>query len=166
MVLGTTRGLDTETDWPTDVGRNLSLNLTSLRTSRESQKQSRMWGHLELWIRCETAAEKHIFGIRYQATASEDGLEGQYELIVRTTVQQESAIEYHVIKFIEISSKWPYFVIAQVWALPEKPPVVQILNNIQKFHGSRRFVTVFTRSLHWSLSWVRSIQSIPPHFYL
>jgi hypothetical protein len=31
------------------------------------------------------------------------------------------------------------------------------------FYGTRRFITVFTRALHRSLSWARSIQSIPPH---
>jgi hypothetical protein len=31
------------------------------------------------------------------------------------------------------------------------------------FYGTRMFITVFTRALHWSLSWARSIQSIPPH---
>jgi hypothetical protein len=29
------------------------------------------------------------------------------------------------------------------------------------FHGTQRFITVFTRALHWSISWARSIQSIP-----
>jgi hypothetical protein len=31
------------------------------------------------------------------------------------------------------------------------------------FYGTRRFITVFMRALHWSPSWARSIQSIPPH---
>jgi hypothetical protein len=30
-------------------------------------------------------------------------------------------------------------------------------------YATRKFITVFTRSLHWSLSWARSIQSIPSH---
>jgi hypothetical protein len=30
-------------------------------------------------------------------------------------------------------------------------------------YGTWRFITVFTRVLHWSLSRVRSIESIPPH---
>ncbi|PNF44159.1 hypothetical protein B7P43_G00646, partial [Cryptotermes secundus] len=30
-------------------------------------------------------------------------------------------------------------------------------------YGTRRFVTVFTRALHWSLSWASSNQSIPPY---
>jgi hypothetical protein len=49
------------------------------------------------------------------------------------------------------------------WALPEKLPIVQLLKNFPAFYGSRRFITVFTRDLHWSLSWARSIQSIPSH---
>jgi hypothetical protein len=40
-------------------------------------------------------------------------------------------------------------------ALLEKPPVVQILKDFPEFYGTRRFITVFTRDLHW--------QSIPPH---
>jgi hypothetical protein len=49
------------------------------------------------------------------------------------------------------------------WALLEKLPVVQLLKNYPVFYGTRRFITVFTRALHWSLSWARSIQSIPSH---
>jgi hypothetical protein len=49
------------------------------------------------------------------------------------------------------------------WAFLEKPPVAQILKNFPTFYGTRSFITVFTRALYWSLSWARSIQSIPPH---
>jgi hypothetical protein len=49
------------------------------------------------------------------------------------------------------------------WVLLEKPPVAQLLKNFPTFYGTRRFITVFTRALHWSLSWARSIQYIPPH---
>jgi hypothetical protein len=49
------------------------------------------------------------------------------------------------------------------WALLEKPPIVQLLKSFPAFYGTRKFVTVFTRALHWSLSWARSIQSIPSH---
>jgi hypothetical protein len=40
---------------------------------------------------------------------------------------------------------------------------VQLLENFPAFYGTRRFITVFTRVLHWSLSWARSIRSIPSH---
>jgi hypothetical protein len=49
------------------------------------------------------------------------------------------------------------------WALLEKPPIVQLLKNFATFYGTRRFITVITRALHGSLSWARSIQSIPSH---
>jgi hypothetical protein len=49
------------------------------------------------------------------------------------------------------------------WALLEKLPIVQLLKNFPAFYGTRRFITVFTRALHWSLSWARSIQYIPSH---
>jgi hypothetical protein len=44
----------------------------------------------------------------------------------------------------------------------ELGPVLQLLKNFPAFYGTRRFITVFTRALHWSLSWTRSIHSIPP----
>jgi hypothetical protein len=49
------------------------------------------------------------------------------------------------------------------WDLLEKLPVVQPLKNIPTFYGIRRFITVFTRALHWSVSWARAVQSIPYH---
>jgi hypothetical protein len=49
------------------------------------------------------------------------------------------------------------------WALLEKPPIVQLLKNFPAFYGTRRYITVFTRALHWSLSWTRSTQSIRSH---
>jgi hypothetical protein len=48
-------------------------------------------------------------------------------------------------------------------ALLEKLPVVQLFKNFPTFYGTRRFITVFTRALHLSPSWARSIQSISPH---
>jgi hypothetical protein len=35
--------------------------------------------------------------------------------------------------------------------------------NSQQIKGTRRFITVFTRTLHWYLSWASSIQSLPSH---
>jgi hypothetical protein len=52
---------------------------------------------------------------------------------------------------------------SQSWALLEKPPIVQPLKNFPAFYGTRRFISVFTRVLHWSLSWARSIQSKPSY---
>jgi hypothetical protein len=49
------------------------------------------------------------------------------------------------------------------WALFEKLPIVQPLKNFPAFYGTRRFITAFTRALHRSLSWTKSIQSIPSH---
>jgi hypothetical protein len=46
------------------------------------------------------------------------------------------------------------------WVL-EKPPAAKLLRNLATLCGTRRFITVFTRALHWSLSWARWIQSIP-----
>jgi hypothetical protein len=49
------------------------------------------------------------------------------------------------------------------WALLEKLPVVQLLNIFPGFYGTRRLITVFTRAIHWSLSWARSVQSVLSH---
>jgi hypothetical protein len=44
------------------------------------------------------------------------------------------------------------------WVLLAQPPAVQLLKNFLIFYGTQGFITVFTRALHWSLSWARSIQ--------
>jgi hypothetical protein len=49
------------------------------------------------------------------------------------------------------------------WALLEELPIVQPLKNSPEFYGTRRFNTVFTIALNWSLSWAISIQSTPTH---
>jgi hypothetical protein len=49
------------------------------------------------------------------------------------------------------------------WALLEKLPVVNLLENFPPFYGTRRSITAFTWALHRSLTWARSIQSLPPH---
>ena len=47
--------------------------------------------------------------------------------------------------------------------LLEKLIVSQLVKNFPVFYGTRRFITAFTSARHLSLSWARSIQSIPPH---
>jgi hypothetical protein len=49
------------------------------------------------------------------------------------------------------------------WALLEKLPIVQLLKHFPEMYGTQRFTTVFTRALHWCLSWARSIQFTSPH---
>jgi hypothetical protein len=49
-------------------------------------------------------------------------------------------------------------------ALLGKPPVMQIPNNFLTLYGTQRLIKVFTTVLHWSPSYVRSIDTIP--FYL
>jgi hypothetical protein len=40
---------------------------------------------------------------------------------------------------------------------------VQLLKNFPAVYQTRRLIAVFTRALHWSLSWARSIQSTPSY---
>jgi hypothetical protein len=49
------------------------------------------------------------------------------------------------------------------WVLLEKPPAVQLHKTSPIFYWTPRYITAFTGALHWSLSWARSIQCIPPH---
>jgi hypothetical protein len=49
-----------------------------------------------------------------------------------------------------------YYITQWSWTLLEKPPVMQLLKNFPIFYGTRRFITVFTRALHWSLSSAKS----------
>jgi hypothetical protein len=58
---------------------------------------------------------------------------------------------------------WGHELTPWSWALLEKPPVMQLLKNVQTFHGTRKWITMFTRALHWSLSWARSVQSMLSH---
>jgi hypothetical protein len=41
-----------------------------------------------------------------------------------------------------------------LWSLvhPERPPVAQLIKNFPAFYGTRRFITVFIRAIHQSLS--------------
>jgi hypothetical protein len=41
-------------------------------------------------------------------------------------------------------------------------PVAQLLETFPTYYGSQRFIVMFTRSLHWPLSWAKWIQSIAP----
>ena len=39
----------------------------------------------------------------------------------------------------------------------------QLIKKFREFYGTRRFTNAYTSAHHLSLSWARSIQSIPPH---
>jgi hypothetical protein len=54
---------------------------------------------------------------------------------------------------------WSWF----INSMELKPPVPPLLKNFATFHRTWRFITVFTRALHWPLSWARAIHSISPH---
>jgi len=45
--------------------------------------------------------------------------------------------------------------------LLEKPIVTQLVKKFPALYGTWRFITMFTRAHHWSLSWARCIQSTP-----
>jgi hypothetical protein len=45
---------------------------------------------------------------------------------------------------------------------PEKLTDPQLVKKFHVFYGTRRLIVAFTRARHLSLSWVRSIHSMPP----
>jgi hypothetical protein len=50
----------------------------------------------------------------------------------------------------------PVFILAKTnsveLSLLEKAPVAKLLKNFPTFYGTRRLITMFTRTLHWPLS--------------
>jgi len=48
-------------------------------------------------------------------------------------------------------------------AFPQKQVLTQLVKKFPSFYGTRRFITVFARSNHWSLSWARYIHSTTSH---
>jgi len=56
-----------------------------------------------------------------------------------------------------------YLLTPQNRILLEKLTGSQLVKKFPAFYGTRRFITAFTSARHLSLSWTRSIQSIPPH---
>jgi len=50
--------------------------------------------------------------------------------------------------------------------LLEKLTRSQLVKKFPAFYGTRRFITAFTRARYLSLSWARSIQSMPPTHFL
>jgi hypothetical protein len=51
------------------------------------------------------------------------------------------------------------------WSLLERSPVVQPFKNFPVFYETVRFISTFSRAFHWSVSWARQIQSIPPYAF-
>jgi len=45
----------------------------------------------------------------------------------------------------------------------DKLTVTQPVKKFPAFYATRRFITVLTRTRHWSPAWIRSIQSTPLH---
>jgi hypothetical protein len=48
----------------------------------------------------------------------------------------------------------------------EKLTFTQLVKKFPAFYGTRRFITVYTTSRHWSLSWTTWIQSTSHHIFL
>jgi hypothetical protein len=72
---------------------------------------------------------------------------------------QETYFEFKECPWSAGGGNKEYMSVTQLPSLPHgaepyfaKPPTVQLLKNFPEFYGTRRFITVFTRALHWSLS--------------
>jgi hypothetical protein len=79
-----------------------------------------------------------------------NGKEGRAKMERKTIRDQE---KYLYIETTVLQVQLPFLLsYLRSWARFAKPPVVQLLNNFPIFYGTRRFIVVFTRALHWSLS--------------
>jgi hypothetical protein len=89
------------------------------------------------------------------------------DLFVTTNVISSNSTNITIpsIKFTFISEILCWWLLTYLWswALLEEPPSVLLLSNFPAFYGTRRFITLFTRALYWSLFWARSIQFMPSH---
>jgi len=72
--------------------------------------------------------------------------------LCRTLPQLKKSIIMSVLHVI--STPWGRVIL-------EKLMVTQLVKKFPASYENRRFITVFTRGRHWSLSWARCIQSMP-----
>ena len=69
---------------------------------------------------------------------------------------------------LEVSNTWaacgrPSLLTPWSRVLLEKLIGSQLVKKFPTFYGTQKFITAFTSAQHLSLSWARSIQSMPPH---
>ena len=65
--------------------------------------------------------------------------------------------------FTNVNSFYTFLITPWDRVLLVKPTGSQLVNKFSAFYGTWRFITTFTNARHLSLSWARSVQSIPPH---
>ena len=65
--------------------------------------------------------------------------------------------------FLDTSNLLTYLLTPWNRVLLEKLTGFQLFKRFPAFYGTRRFITAFTSAPQLSLSWARSIQSMPPH---
>jgi hypothetical protein len=56
----------------------------------------------------------------------------------------ESAGKWRRMSFQDELTPWSIILL-------QKPPIAQVLQNFPMFYATRRFITVYTTALHWSL---------------
>jgi hypothetical protein len=67
------------------------------------------------------------------------------------------------VKILVINYTQNTWLIPQSRVILEKLTVAQLIKKFPTFYGIQRFITVFTRARHWSLSWARRIHSASSH---
>jgi hypothetical protein len=71
-----------------------------------------------------------------------------------------------VIIFMTVGSYTSYLLTPWIKVLLEKLSGLQLVKKLPKFYGTRRFITTYTSARNLSLPWDRSIQSMPPSYFL
>jgi hypothetical protein len=77
-------------------------------------------------------------------------------MITSATFQWEDQINRYKHTFSNIDKLQPTL---RRGALLEKPPVAQPPKTFPKFYGTRKFITVFSAALHWSINPINIISS-------
>jgi hypothetical protein len=80
--------------------------------------------------------------------------------VMHSTVDCSIFIKHSCLLFIHFYLL-TYLVTPQRIVLLEKPAGSQVVKEFPTCYGTLRFITAFTSARHLSLSWIRSIQSMP-----
>jgi hypothetical protein len=141
--------------WPRNI------DLSSSKSPVKSKSHCDWQWVSQSWCRAPSGAHNQIFITVWQSRSCLCGAPSLTRGRVCLLSESLSAISnlswckryLHLTCYHSLTHSWS-------WALLEMVPIVQLLNKFPAFYGTRRFITVFTRALHWSLSSARSSHPI------
>ena len=117
------------------------------------------------WASSESSGEVWIFLVPTQVALTPRNAFACTKTVINTSdVEFPSEIRNMDFGDCAVTSLWsPKRMTSWSRVLPEKLTRPQLLKKFPEFYGNRRFITTFKSACHLSLSWARSILSVPPH---